>query len=135
MEVLLIRRAQTRLYPGLWQCVTGKVEPGERILDAALREVSEETGLSDADLEIVFDTDITNWFHAADLDTILCETVFAARVRPDAKVVLSDEHDAFLWLPPAEAKELVVWAAYEQGIDFVAWLLAHPGKAATFRIG
>ena len=45
LEVLLIRRAPHRIFPGLWQCVTGGVEPGERVPAAALREVEEETGL------------------------------------------------------------------------------------------
>ena len=47
-EILLIHRSPGRLYPGLWQCVTGKLEPGERIVEAALREVAEETGLTGA---------------------------------------------------------------------------------------
>jgi 8-oxo-dGTP pyrophosphatase MutT (NUDIX family) len=133
-EILLIRRADGRLFPGMWQCVTGKLEAGERIADGALREVAEETGLRGDDLEVFLDTDIVNWFHAGDLDTLLCEAVFAARVRPDAEVVLSDEHDAFRWLPPAEAKSLVIWPAYERAIDFVGWLLANPAKQAPFRL-
>ena len=31
LEILLIRRAPSRIFPGLWQCVTGGVEPGERV--------------------------------------------------------------------------------------------------------
>ncbi len=134
LEILLIRRAPDRMYPGLWQGVTGKIEAGERIVDAALREVVEETGLGRGDLEAVMETDLVNWFHAADLDAILCEAVFAARVRPDAEVVISDEHDAFQWLDPAAAKELVIWPDYERAIDMVAWLVANPDRAATFRL-
>ena len=43
LEILLIRRAAHRIFPGLWQCVTGGVEPGERVPAAAMREVREET--------------------------------------------------------------------------------------------
>src|SRR5512135_3893854 len=82
-QILLIRRSPGRMYPGLWQCVTGKLEPGERITEGALREVAEETGLGPADLVSFMDTDIVNWFHAGDLDTLLCEAVFAAQVRPE----------------------------------------------------
>lgn len=135
IEILLIRRAEGRLYPGLWQCVTGKIEANERILDAALREVHEETGLGYAELEVVFDTDLINWFHAPDLDTILCEAVFAARVRPAAVATLSDEHDALQWCSPDEARQLVTWRAYVRGIDFVEWLVANPAKESAFRIG
>jgi dihydroneopterin triphosphate diphosphatase len=134
-EILLIRRAPDRVYPGLWQCVTGKLEDGETILDGALREVAEETGLRRSDLSDVMDTDIVNWFHAADLDTILCEAVFAARVPPGARITLSSEHDDQRWLPAEEAKELVVWPAYERAIDFIGWVLAHPAKAGAYRLG
>lgn len=133
-EILLIRRAADRMYPGLWQCVTGKLEIGERIADGALREVAEETGLRPADLEAVFETDIVNWFHVESLDMLLCEAVFAARVRPGVEVVVSDEHEDHRWLTPEEAKGLVTWPAYERAIDAIVWLLANPSKAEVFRL-
>lgn len=134
-EFLLIRRAADRMYAGMWQCVTGKLEAGERILDGALREVAEESGLGTSDLEAIFDTDVVNWFHHEPLDVLLCEAVFAARVRPGAEVVISDEHDDARWLSSADARSLVTWPAYERAIDFVEWLIANPGKAGAFRLG
>jgi 8-oxo-dGTP pyrophosphatase MutT (NUDIX family) len=133
-EILLIRRAPDRMHPGMWQCVTGKLEPGERIADAALREVAEETGLRAPDLEAFYETDLVNWFHEASVDALLSEAVFAARVRADARVVLSLEHDDARWLPVDEAKALVTWPAYQRAIETVAWLLANPSKAAVFRL-
>lgn len=133
-EILLIRRAAGRIYPGLWQCVTGGLEDGERIVDGAIREVVEETGLGPADLEALFETDLVNWFHEASLDTLMCEAVFAARVRRDADVVLSHEHDDARWLSPEDAKALVTWPAYERAVDFVEWLLANQDKADAFRL-
>lgn len=43
-EVLLVRRANPP-DQGLWGFPGGRVEPGETYLDAALRELQEETGL------------------------------------------------------------------------------------------
>jgi 8-oxo-dGTP pyrophosphatase MutT (NUDIX family) len=134
LEVLLIRRAPDRLYPGLWQCVTGRLEPAEKIVAGALREVVEETGLRPADLEAVFETDIVNWFHEASLDAILCETVFAARVRPEAAVSISLEHDDMRWLDPEAAKALVTWPAYVRAIDTIEWLVDRPDRAGAFRL-
>lgn len=131
-EILLIRRAPGRLYPGLWQCVTGKLEAGERIVDGALREVVEETGLRPTDLEAVFETDLVNWFHEGAFDTIMCEAVFAARVRGAATVELSAEHDDWRWLAPEAAKAIVPWPAYERAIDTVVWLVDHPDRSAVF---
>lgn len=134
VEILLIHRAPGRIYAGIWQCVTGRLEANEPVAEGALREVAEETGLSRPDIEAVFETDIVNWFHEGSADAIWCEAVFAARVRPDAAVALSDEHDDQRWLPPEDAKALVVWPAYERAIDQVTWLVANPEKAAHYRL-
>jgi len=134
-EILLLRRAAEGAYAGIWQCVTGALEPGERILDGAVREVSEEVGLLRLDLDALFETEIVNWFHEASCDEILCEVVFAARVRPGAGIVISEEHDDARWLAPAAARARVTWPAHERAIEFVEWLVANPGKAERFRLG
>jgi 8-oxo-dGTP pyrophosphatase MutT (NUDIX family) len=134
LEILLIRRAPGRMYPGLWQCVTGRLEPGETIIAGALREVVEETSFGPADIEAVFETDIVNWFHEVTVDGLMSEAVFAARVRPDAAVTLSHEHDDDRWLAPADAHDLVVWPAYHRAIEQIEWLVANPQKAATYRL-
>jgi len=133
-SILLIRRSTGRIYAGVWQCVTGRLEGDERVVDAALREVQEETGLGSGDIEAVYGTDIINWFHEASVDAVWCEAVFAARVRADAVPRLSDEHDDLRWLAPAEAKAMVVWPAYERAIETVEWLVDHPAKAGHYRL-
>jgi 8-oxo-dGTP pyrophosphatase MutT (NUDIX family) len=45
-EVLVLRRAAGTRCTGAWEVVHGRIEPGERPEDAALREVREETGLA-----------------------------------------------------------------------------------------
>jgi len=133
-EILLIRRAPGRIYAGIWQCVTGRLEAGERVVDGALREVEEETGLTGGDIEDVFETDIVNWFHEETSDAIWCEAVFAARVVPGATPAISDEHDDLRWTSPDEARGLVPWPAYVRAIDFVEWLVANPDRAEPFRL-
>jgi 8-oxo-dGTP pyrophosphatase MutT (NUDIX family) len=134
LEILLIRRSPDRTYPGLWQCVTGRLEPDERITDGALRELAEETGFEPADLEAFLETDIVNWFHEPSLDAIVCEAVFAAQVRGTARVRLSPEHDDARWCSPAAARAMVVWPAYHRAIDQVEWLVGHPDRAAAYRL-
>lgn len=134
LEVLLMRRAPGRMYPGLWQCVTGKLEAGERIADGALREVVEETGVEPADIDAFFETDIVNLFHEPSVDAIVCEAVFAARVRPETTIRLSHEHDDLRWLAPDAARLMVVWPAYRRAIDQLEWLVANPGLAAVYRL-
>ena len=42
MQVLLLERAD---HPGYWQSVTGSQNQGETLVQTAVREVAEETGL------------------------------------------------------------------------------------------
>lgn len=50
-RVLLLKGAETkRLWAGLYNGIGGHIEQGEDILEAALRELQEETGITDVDL-------------------------------------------------------------------------------------
>ncbi|HEY80070.1 MAG TPA: NUDIX domain-containing protein [Caldilineae bacterium] len=52
-EVLLLRRAEhKRLWPGLYNAPGGHVERGETPVEAAVRELAEETGLRASRLEL-----------------------------------------------------------------------------------
>ena len=88
-EILLIRRAPGRILPGLWQCVSGSLEAGERVALGALRELAEETGFGAADIEAFYDLDLVNQFHEPSVDGIMTAAVFAVRLPADAEPHLS----------------------------------------------
>jgi dATP pyrophosphohydrolase len=115
-EILLLRRAPGRILPGLWQCVSGSVDVDERVALAALREVEEETGLGGDVIEAFYDLDLVNQFHEPSVDAVLVSAVFAVRVRADAPVSLSHEHDGARWLAIEAAWEEVVWPGYREAI-------------------
>jgi len=121
-EILLIRRAPGRILPGLWQCVSGRLEPGERVALGALREVAEETGFG------------PDHIHEPSVDAVMTSVVFAVRLHPDAEPVLSHEHDGAMWLSIDEAHAAVVWPGYRTAIERIRDDLADPERAAWFEL-
>lgn len=133
-EILLIRRAPHRIFAGFWQCVTGGVEPGERVPEAALREVREETGFGPDDIEAFYDLDQATPFYDEGPDAVVTAAVFALRVRAGASARLSDEHDGLRWVPVAEVPSLIVWPSYTEAVRRIAEVLADPRREPWFRL-
>ena len=133
-EFLLIRRAPGRIFPGLWQCVTGGLHHGERVPLAALREVAEETGLGPDDIEDFYDLDQVSAFYDEGPDAIVQAAIFALRVRPGAKPHMSHEHEAFRWASAEEAVGLAIWPSYRDSMDRVRRCLLDRGTARWFEL-
>lgn len=107
--VLLLQR---RDHPEFWQSVTGSLEATETKVDAALRELHEETGLSAAD-GILTDCHLANWFeiypqwrhrYPANVTKNL-EHVFSFVIPQEIAISLSHEHLAYRWLSKDEASQ------------------------------
>jgi dATP pyrophosphohydrolase len=133
-EFLVIRRAPGRIFAGLWQCVTGGLEPGERVPTAALREVREEIGFGPAEIEAFYDLDQVTQFYDEGSDAIVAGAIFAVRVGPNAEPALSHEHDAHRWVAPAEAVRLTVWPTYRETIERIMGTLLNPQAEPWFRL-
>lgn len=134
LEILLIRRAPDRIFPGLWQCVTGGIEPGERVPMAALREVREETGFGTDAIEAFYDLDQVAPFYDEGADAVVVSAIFAVRVGPDAVVRPSHEHDGARWVPAVEAPRLAIWPSYAESIARVRDALLDPATARWFEL-
>ncbi len=134
LEILLIRRAPGRIFPGLWQCVTGGIHAGERVPAAALRELQEETGLGLESIEAFYDLDQVAPFYDEGADAVVVSAIFAVRVRPNTEPTLSHEHDAFRWLGPDEAPRVAVWPSYGESIRRIRDQLLDPESAPWFEM-
>jgi 8-oxo-dGTP pyrophosphatase MutT (NUDIX family) len=134
IEHLLIRRADDRIFPGIWQPVTGGLGPDERVPLAALRELQEETGLGPPDVEAFYDLDQVGSFFDEEHDQIVNSVLFAVRVRPGAQPRVSHEHVDLQWSERAEAERLSVWPPYREAYDLVERLVADPDLARWFQL-
>jgi 8-oxo-dGTP diphosphatase len=133
-EVLLLRRAPGRILPGLWQCVSGSVEPDERVALAALREVREETGIDLDAVEAFYDLDLVNQFHEPAYDAVVTSAVFAVLVRAGTEPVLSPEHDDARWSSLDDAHRSVIWPGYRTALERIRDDLGDPERAEWFEL-
>ena len=125
-DVLLLQRREP---PDFWQSVTGSLEPGESAVDAACRELQEETGLQLS----VTDCHRTNRFaihpawrarYAPDVSENT-EHVFRATLPAPREITLSpDEHQVYRWLSVQQAAQL---ASSSTNRDAIRALAAGPG--------
>ena len=110
-DVLLIERAD---HPGFWQSVTGSKDfQGESLIDTAVREVQEETGIQ-ANTSQLKDWSVSNIYDIYPAwrqrygpgVTRNTEHVFSLCVPAGALITLSPaEHTAFQWLPYRSAAD------------------------------
>ncbi len=113
LELLLLRRAPHRSLAGVWQPVTGGIEPREPVLRAAVREVLEETRLSPVRWWAL--EHLAAFYEPAG-DRVRVVPVFAAEVAWTDPVHLSHEHDRYAFVTPPEATRRVLWALQRRAI-------------------
>jgi dATP pyrophosphohydrolase len=135
LEILLLHRAAgDDVLPGLWQGVSGLIEEGESIADAALRELREETGFDEAMLEVFYHLDYAAQFLWEPADALMTSAYFAVRVQPGIDPRLSEEHDDFRWLPINDAIAIAVWPGYREGLTRIRDVLLEPAREPWFRL-
>jgi dihydroneopterin triphosphate diphosphatase len=114
-QFLLLKRSENRIYPGIWQMVSGHTDKNETAYKSAIRELKEETGLKPYRLWVAPNI---NSFYMPEDDSITLIPVFAAQVE-DFEVKISEEHTEFKWLNSEEAKKLLAWDGQRRSVDLI----------------
>ena len=89
-----------------WQMVSGTLEKGETPIQAALREIKEETGLIP---DRFYSADDVEVFYDFRENRMILVPVFAGFVDTEQKVVLSEEHIDFKWITADEADHFLIF--------------------------
>lgn len=96
-EILIIQRSfKENFMPGKWGLPCGKINFGEKLEDAVLRELREETGLSGYISKIVgyssFTSELRNiHYHNLQIN-------FLVDVDKKEPIVLDDSHQSYRWI-------------------------------------
>ena len=117
-EALVLERAPAVRCPGAWETVHGRIEPGERPEDAAIREVREETGLA---VERLYNVTVQPFYLHQD-NTVMVAVVFAAIVG-NAPLTLGPEHTRAEWMPIGDAERRFAWPRERANVRDAAELL------------
>lgn len=119
-RVLALQRADDAKRPGSWETVYGKIDSGERAEDAAVRELTEETGL---EVKALYNVTVHGFYLHAKRTIEMC-IVFAVFVADGANPMIGEEHQRFEWLSVDEACERYTWPREAHALREAQRLLA-----------
>ncbi len=132
IEYLVLKRSDDEdIYPGIWQIVTGMIEPAESAQEAALRELHEEAGLRPTKFYCL--PYITS-FYSMRRNQVQHVPVFAAIVEENAVVTLSDEHSEYKWISFDEAIKILPFPSHKDGTKVMKDYVVENPKRDLFRV-
>lgn len=100
-QILVLRHHSSKK----WLLPGGKINQGEKWFEALSRELHEEAGIDQFDIEEIMDTD--SYFDEAAAYYIV---TFICRIRENRIIVLSGEHDDYAWISmPSEVEKYDFW--------------------------
>jgi len=132
VEYLLLKRSEKKgLYPGIWQIITGKIKKGESAIDAARRELAEETAIRPVRFWVV--PHVTTFYNATD-DSVNQIPFFCAEAGTGREPKLSKEHVEYEWVSFGETQQRIVWPGQRKGVRIVHDFIVSGGLAGKLSL-
>jgi dATP pyrophosphohydrolase len=128
-QFLLLHRRPDVPLGNTWQAVHGKILPHERAVEAALRELREQTGLVPQKL---YSADFINQFYDHTTDSIVLAPSFAALVESRAKLQLASEYNDYAWCDLEETVARLPWTGQRWAVRHIYDVIALGGEEAEF---
>lgn len=114
-----------KVYPNIWQCVTGKINANEKPYEAAIRELKEETGIKSKSMYVI---DEVSFYYEAAYDRMNIIPIFGI-IASSNKIRLSDEHQAYKWITSNEILKTFLWNKQKDGaVSFYKMLIKEQKK-------
>lgn len=113
-KLLLLQRAANKLEAGKWGVPAGKLEKNELPIDAAVRELFEETGISIGSSQIYSLASL--YIRKPEMSYIY--HLFKVRIDHLPIVCLSSEHQSYAWASFDELINMPLMAGAKRAVDF-----------------
>jgi dATP pyrophosphohydrolase len=114
VRFLLLRRKTPPV--GAWCPVSGRIEPGERAWQTALREIGEETALTEGTL---YTTGVTDSFYDPVADTIEMMPVFLFMIANETAITLDASQSDYAWLHADAALAQLTFAGHKTALEAI----------------
>lgn len=118
-RVLLVRQYRLPARDYLWELPAGRVDPGENVLQAARRELREETGFGAARWTKLASFFVSPGFLAEKMTIYLAQGLKAGEQRP-----MEDERIEMKWFTAAELDRMIISGEIKDAktmVGFLAW--------------
>ena len=107
-KILVLKRSSSvRTYKGMWGGVAGYIEPGEKPLQTAMKEIQEEVGLRPDDVQLLVTGDVLTFTDTSEgerYDWVVHPFLF--RLKHERPVRIDWEHSEYRWVDPQELSNL-----------------------------
>lgn len=116
-RLLMLKRVPSR--SGYWQPVCGGIEAGELEIDAAVRELEEETGIriQEKPVKLPFRFGYSEKKNGVEME--MEDTCYLVGVDQCVDIVLSEEHERYVWCELDEIKAYTDWNPINEVCSFL----------------